>query len=62
MKKFSCCCYTEEIDNYAYSYLEDDYESSFYSQSIRYTYTSASINESANYDESCFYLNAKLFA
>ena len=60
MKKLSVCRYNQGIDDYAYSYCVDDSDY-YYSESIRYTYTSASVKD-VDFDESCFYLNAKLFA
>ena len=52
--------YTEEYESY--EYCEEDYEVSYYRGYMRNSYTSASISESVSFDESCFYLDAKLFA
>ncbi len=62
MKKNYTSYYFEEIENLEYSYSAEKSETSYYYESIRYAYTSASIGERSAFDESCFYLNAKLFA
>lgn len=54
--------YTEESEIYENSYDEEVYLNSICRGCMRNSYTSAFMGEGDSFDESCFYLDAKLFS